>query len=150
MAAFVLSDSALAPPGLGKVVSVSGALATVEYFHTPIDEPTLVTLPLAELREANVPSQTRAYWFDESLKAWRVGRIIDGEIGDIDGLHFHNSKGEARILRTCTQRGQKDGPGNAQAEPQACSHDRFHRSPLCRTGISNTQLPVNIKIMIPF
>lgn len=37
MAAFVFSDNALAPPGLGKVISVRGPLATVEYFDSPID-----------------------------------------------------------------------------------------------------------------
>jgi ATP-dependent helicase HepA len=95
MAAFVFSNNALAPPGLGKVISVSGSLATVEYFDSPIDEPTIVTLPHADLREASVPPQTRAYWFDESLKAWRVGRIVDGE-GQRIGIRFPNN--DERVL----------------------------------------------------
>lgn len=95
MAAFVTSNSTSAPPGLGKVVSVSESLATVEYFNSPIDEPTIVTLPHAAWREANVPSQTRAYWFDQSLKAWRVGRIIDGE-GERIGVRFPNN--DERVL----------------------------------------------------
>lgn len=95
MAAFVSADSTTAPPGLGKVVSVSGLLATVEYFHSPIDEPTLVTLPLSALRERSVAAQTRAYWFDNALNAWRVGRIIDGE-GQRISIRFPN--GEERVL----------------------------------------------------
>src|SRR5262245_49648526 len=95
MGAFVTSNSTLAPPGLGKVVSVSESLATVEYFHSPIDEPTIITLPLSVLCEANVPPQTRAYWFDESLKAWRVGRIIDGE-GHLIAIRFPNN--DERVL----------------------------------------------------
>lgn len=95
MAAFVTSNGSSGPPGLGKVVSVSGSQATVEYFHSPIDEPTIVTLPLSLLREVSVPSQTRAYWFDEALNAWRVGRIIDGE-GNRIAVRFPN--GDERVL----------------------------------------------------
>lgn len=79
MAAFVKIDSAQAPPGIGKVVSVSGTHATVQYFHSPIHEPENVTVPLSMVREVTIPPQTRAYWFDDALKAWRVGRIIDGD-----------------------------------------------------------------------
>jgi ATP-dependent helicase HepA len=77
MPAFVTIDSTQAPPGIGKVVSVSGTLATVQYFNSPIEEPEIVTVPLSLVREIALPPQTRAYWFDEALTAWRVGRIID-------------------------------------------------------------------------
>ena len=79
MAVFVRSESASSPPGLGKLVSVSGPLATVEYFHSPIDDPTVVTLPTSTLRQTEVTPQTRAHWFDPALHAWRIGRILDGE-----------------------------------------------------------------------
>lgn len=95
MTAFVTIDSVQAPAGIGKLVSISGEEATVEYFNSPIDEPQIVTAPLALVREVSVPPQTRAYWFDEDLKAWRVGRIIDGE-GERIEIRFPNS--EQRIL----------------------------------------------------
>lgn len=95
MAAFVTIDSDQAPQGIGKVVSSDGTLATVEYFHSPLDEPQIVTAPLALVREISVPPQTRAYWFDESLKAWRVGRIIDGEGSRIE-IRFPNN--DERVL----------------------------------------------------
>ena len=95
MAAFVTIDSAQAPPGIGKVVSISGPLATVEFFHSPIDDPQIVTVPLSQVREVSVPSQTRAYWFDDTLKAWRVGRIIDGSGTRIE-IRFPNN--DQRVL----------------------------------------------------
>ncbi|WLB09477.1 protein DpdE [Bradyrhizobium elkanii] len=89
MAAFVTVDSAQAPPGIGKIVSISGTLATVQYFNSPIDEPEIITVPLSLVREVGIPTQTRAYWFDEALKAWRVGRIIDGDGNRIE-VRFPN------------------------------------------------------------
>lgn len=95
MAVFVRSESASSPPGLGKLVSVSGPLATVEYFHSPIDDPTVVTLPTSTLRQTEVTPQTRAHWFDPALHAWRIGRILDGE-GDRLAIRFPN--GDERLL----------------------------------------------------
>lgn len=89
MAAFVTIGSAQAPPGIGKVISTSGTLATVQYFNSPIDEPEMVTVPISLVRQVSIPSQTRAYWFDETLKAWRVGRIIDGDRNRIE-IRFPN------------------------------------------------------------
>jgi ATP-dependent helicase HepA len=95
MAVFVQCESTSSPPGLGKLVSVSGSLATVEYFHSPVDDPVVVTLSTSSLRKVEVAPQTRAYWFDTTLHAWRVGRILDGE-GDRFAVRFPN--GDERLL----------------------------------------------------
>ena len=59
MAVFVQCESTSSPPGLGKLVSVSGSLATVEYFNSPIDDPVVVTLSTSSLRKVEVAPQTR-------------------------------------------------------------------------------------------
>lgn len=95
MSVFVRCEGTSAPPGLGKVLSTGGSLATVEYFHSPIDDPIVLTLPTSSLHKVEVAPQTRAYWFDTALNAWRVGRILDGE-GDRFAVKFPN--GDERIL----------------------------------------------------
>ncbi len=95
MTIFVRCESNSPTPGLGKVVSVNGSLATVEYFNSPIDDPIVVTLCTSSLRNVEVAPQTRAYWFDKALRAWRVGRILDGQ-GDRLAVRFPN--GDERLL----------------------------------------------------
>ena len=42
---------------LGKVVSVNGSFAAVEYFHSPIDDPFVVTLNTSSLHKVELAPQ---------------------------------------------------------------------------------------------
>ncbi len=66
--------------GLGKVVDLSGHIATVAFFDVPGDLPALqVDAPVAAVRVVSVPGQTRVFRRDEDTGRWQVGRIVDGE-----------------------------------------------------------------------
>jgi ATP-dependent helicase HepA len=95
MAVFVRARSSGAPPGFGKVIAGQGTRATVEYFHSPTDPPTLLAFDASALEGKEVPPQTRAYWLDGRTGVWRVGRIIDGE-GESIAVRFPN--GDDKIL----------------------------------------------------
>lgn len=64
--------------GTGRLLRASGDLCTVEYF----DSPAAVSWPRFEisaedLEVVTLEDQTRAYYFDTVLGAWRMGRVYD-------------------------------------------------------------------------
>ncbi len=65
------------------------------YFNSPTDEPVLVIMPAASLRQIEVPAQTRIYWLDPAIGVWRVGRVVDG-LGNQFAVRFPNS--DERLL----------------------------------------------------
>jgi ATP-dependent helicase HepA len=81
--------------GVGKVLDVSAAVAQVEYFHSPLDEPLVVSLPVKCLGQVTLAPETRVYWHDQQTGVWRVGRVTDGE-GDRIAILFPNS--DDRVL----------------------------------------------------
>ena len=81
--------------GIGKVLDVSDGIAQVEYFHSPLDDPIVFSLPVKSLGQVALALETRVYWHDQNSGVWRVGRVTDGE-GDRIGIRFPN--GDDRIL----------------------------------------------------
>jgi ATP-dependent helicase HepA len=65
--------------GIGKVVELSGRVATVAYFDVPGEEPALqINASSAEVRVVSLPEQTRVFRRDEDTGRWQVGRIVEG------------------------------------------------------------------------
>jgi len=82
------------PDGIGKLVDVDAQEAVIEYFESPAG-PRLhrVQVPLASVREVELPSQTRIFWFDRESHAFHAGRV-DGGLVYADALrasedHYH-------------------------------------------------------------
>ena len=77
---FVFCTDPKAHSGLGKVIGVDTANGecSVEYFFGPMEEFSIVTVPLASLTESALEKHNRAYVKDAS-GSWRFGRVIDGE-----------------------------------------------------------------------
>ena len=65
--------------GIGKVIELSGANATVAYFDIPSEAPALqIDVPLTSVRVVSLPEQTRVFCRYEATERWQVGRIADG------------------------------------------------------------------------
>lgn len=62
--------------GIGKLLSVDGKRADVEYFESPAG-PVLrrVRTSIELLREVELSPQTRVFWFDTTHHVWRAGRV---------------------------------------------------------------------------
>jgi hypothetical protein len=75
---FVLikGDSEPAKFGLGKLRSIRGGTARIEFFDGPTTEPIVVEVRMSDVEFAAVPEQTRVYWQDARSGAWRVGRVV--------------------------------------------------------------------------
>ena len=68
--AFVQVDSGA--DGIGKLAELRGTEAVIEYFVSPAGPRVHhVTVPIAELREVELSSQTRVFCFDPGGSAWR-------------------------------------------------------------------------------
>lgn len=79
--------------GVGKLLSVKGGMAEVEYFDSP-DGPQLrrVTVDTASLMTIELPTHSRVFLFDEGNQAWRVGRadgLIDKRALGTSEDHYH-------------------------------------------------------------
>src|SRR5690606_4726006 len=76
--------------GIGKVVDLSGQIATVAYIDVPGEEPALqIRVPVAAVRVVTLPQQTRVFRRDEEAGRWQVGRIAEGD-GSICLVAFPN------------------------------------------------------------
>ena len=80
LGAFVVVDTQSSRGlGVGKVVELSGRLATVAYFDVPGDESALqIKADVSEVRVVSLPAQTRVFRYKEDADRWQVGRIIEG------------------------------------------------------------------------
>lgn len=86
----VVAAQAESSLGIGKVVALSGRIATIDYFDVPGEEQThSVSVPVTSVKIVSLPKQTRVFHLDESTDSWRVGRILDGE-GPICLVAFPN------------------------------------------------------------
>lgn len=89
---FVLVDDG--SDGFGKLVRLSDGLAEIEYFVSPAGPVThRVSVPEANVRKVELPSQTRVFWYDAEDSAWRIGRV-DGGLVSAQALranedHYH-------------------------------------------------------------
>jgi len=97
---FVRAEGDGVPEGVGKLVSTDGSEATVEYFNSPTDEPVLVIMPAASLRQIEVPAQTRIYWLDPAIGVWRVGRVVDGLADIVSTMEMRHNSFRVRPLGT--------------------------------------------------
>jgi ATP-dependent helicase HepA len=76
----VVTTQAARSLGIGKVIELSGHSATVAYFDVPGEAPAFqIDAPVAAVRVASLPEQTRVFRRDEDTGRWQVGRIADGE-----------------------------------------------------------------------
>lgn len=67
--------------GVGKLVSVDKAHAEIEYFESPSGPKVhRVLVNAARVREVELSSQTRIFWFDTERQTWRTGRVDGGLI----------------------------------------------------------------------
>jgi len=66
--------------GICKLIAIDGQHAEIEYFESPAG-PRLrrVRAPVGSLREVELSSETRVFWFDPNVHGWRSGRA-DGLI----------------------------------------------------------------------
>lgn len=64
--------------GIGKVIQFGESTCTVEYFDSPesSDWPQF-EIPTDRLEPVSLQDQTRVYYFDATLGAWRMGRVYD-------------------------------------------------------------------------
>jgi ATP-dependent helicase HepA len=92
---FVRSTEQYKDWGIGKVLEVSDAIAQVEYFNSPLDDPSIVSLPLHCLSLRALALETRIYWLDQQAGVRRVGRVTDGE-GKLISVRLPN--GDNRVL----------------------------------------------------
>lgn len=78
--------------GLGKVIQHGETMSIVQYFDSPAnsDWPQF-EVPTSELKRITLPGQTRAYFFDSALGAWKMGRIFD-HIDDAIHIHLPNKQ----------------------------------------------------------
>lgn len=60
--------------GTGKVVSIAGSIAVVEYFES-IAKRQSFEIPVERLRPFALEKQTRCYIYDEEKDSWLIGRI---------------------------------------------------------------------------
>ena len=66
--------------GIGKLMGLSGNIATVAYFDIPSEAPALqIDTPLTSVRVVSLPEQTRVFRLDDQSNRWQVGRITDGD-----------------------------------------------------------------------
>lgn len=87
----VVSPQKLRCLGIGKVIELTGASATVAYFDVPGDEPAFQTnVPVEEVRVVSLPEQSRVFRRDGDTDRWQVGRIADGD-GPICLVEFPNN-----------------------------------------------------------
>ncbi len=69
--------------GIGKVVDRDGDQVVVEYFRSIADEsPIRSQQQFQSLKQKTLASQTRVYWRDPSVFAWKVGRVLDYQKDD--------------------------------------------------------------------
>jgi ATP-dependent helicase HepA len=88
--------SEFASLGVGKEISRTGSLCSVEYFDAPTAETILHSIDAALLVPYELPEQTRVYHYNPSLGFWEIGRLID----DHDAtLYVRFPNGSDRILK---------------------------------------------------
>ncbi len=63
--------------GIGKEIERQGDLCTVEFFDAPWKPAISVEIPAANLKPVTIPEQTRIYYYNTSLGAWEIGRLLD-------------------------------------------------------------------------
>jgi len=64
--------------GLGKLLQYGQTASVVQYFDSPANSNwPRYEVPTSELKRVTLPEQTRAYFFDPLLGAWRMGRVFD-------------------------------------------------------------------------
>ena len=62
--------------GVGKLLEITEETARLEYFASPAGpDLRLVDVPSADVQEIELSPQTRVYWYDKQISAWRVGRV---------------------------------------------------------------------------
>jgi ATP-dependent helicase HepA len=86
---FVRARGQWASLGIGKLISKSGRLCTVEYFEAPVAVPNILNLDAADLEVARLPEQTRIFNFNTAIGAWEIGRLLDDQ-GDRQFIKFPN------------------------------------------------------------
>src|SRR5437867_3060208 len=65
--------------GVGKVVEARGDETEVEYFVSPAGPRVhRVRVQGTNVREVELSSQTRVFWFDPECSVWRAGRVDGG------------------------------------------------------------------------
>ena len=67
----------------------NGRTATIKCFNSATNEPILFTVPIAFMRQFEIPVKIRILLLDPAVGVWRVGRVIDGE-GDRFAIRFPN------------------------------------------------------------
>ena len=65
--------------GIGKVIDIQDAEASVSWFDSPLSEPRIEQIAIDKLVPVILERQTRVYWLDRSADTWRVGRILDAD-----------------------------------------------------------------------
>lgn len=65
--------------GVGKVIDTRDTDASVSWFDSPLTEPVVEQVTISKLVPVNLERQTRVYWLDRDLDAWRVGRVLDAD-----------------------------------------------------------------------
>ncbi|WP_224705141.1 protein DpdE [Devosia aquimaris] len=63
--------------GVGKAISRRGDLCTVEFFDAPWNPAVSATIALDDLEAVSLPEQTRIYFYNASIGAWEIGRLLD-------------------------------------------------------------------------
>lgn len=61
---------------IGKLISINGATAEVQFFDAPVAEGTIcLSVPIEQVRRKVLERQTRVWWDDGGQ--WRVGRVLE-------------------------------------------------------------------------
>jgi len=70
--------------GLGKMLHEGETTSVVQYFDSPTNQNwPQFEVPTDQLKRVTLPDQTRAYYFDQVLGGWRMGRVYDHIDNDI-------------------------------------------------------------------
>lgn len=80
---------------IGKLVNLTTQTALVEFFDAPTTQPYTQEFAAAALERITLPEQTRLYYFNDSVQAWEIGRLLDDH-GTTQLVRFPN--GQTRHL----------------------------------------------------
>lgn len=84
-----VSSGECAPLGIGKIIDRQDGKVRVEYFDSPTVPPVEYDVDEDLIKPVGIPEQTRVYHFDESIRAWKTGRLLD-DYGDKQRVQFSN------------------------------------------------------------